>query len=126
MMKRTRTGFDTSLTWISLAGFAAIITSSFNVFNLGPWMTSIILAIAGLGLLEEGRAREFWRWGRDGITGIEYAYILTILIGFTSIIMALLTLPFIDVTGPMVNVFTGFIALFAVIIILIQKFGQKT
>lgn len=119
---KTRAGFDTSLVWISVIGFVGILSESLNLFNLHPWMSSIILAIAGLGLLEEGRVREIRNWARDGIKGIEYSYILTIMIGIGALVMSIITLPFISIETPATNTFKGIIAVFAIAIILLQKY----
>jgi len=119
---KTRRGFDSALTWISISGFLILLFDKFGWYDLNPYGASVILIIAGLGLLEEGRARDFYKWAKDGIQGIEYAHILTLLIGFGALASGILVLPFFNMSGYVIDAYTGIVAGFAIVIILLQKY----
>ena len=122
-MAKTRKGFDDALTLISMWGFVAIFLSAFTKLDLGPWTSGVILIIAGGGLMIEGQISSFLRWSRDGIQSNEVPLILTNLVGIFSIIFGFLSLPIIGLSTPTTRTITGFVALFAVIFIAVQRWA---
>ena len=121
-MAKTRKGFEDSLLVISIFGFAAITLNSFGKIDLSSFQTAVFMIAAGLGLLVEGQIKTFRQWSRNGIQSNEVPLILTLLVGFFSIIVGILALPFINVTNSQLQTVTGIVAAFALAFILLQRF----
>lgn len=120
-MAKTLKGFDDALTLISLFGFIALAFSSFTTFDLSSWQTSFIMIVAGSGLMLEGQILTLAKWGRNGIQGNELPLILTLVVGVFTLIAGILTLPFINLTGPRIETIVGGVAIFTAIFIAIQR-----
>lgn len=120
-MAKTRRGFDDSLTLISLFGFLAIALNSFSTIDLSPWTTSVIMVIAGAGLMLEGNILSIRRWASNGIQKLEVPFLLSIIFGAFTIIVGILAMPSLNLVSASLKGMIGFVSIFAMIFISLQR-----
>ena len=118
---KTRKGFDDALTFISIFGFLVIALNSFTSFDLSPWTASVLMLVAGIALMIEGRVFTIREWGRDGIQPPEVPFIFTIIFGMFTIIVGFLVMPIIGMTGPQISTIVGMVAIMSIAFISLQK-----
>jgi len=119
--KKTRKGFDDALTFISLVFFLAIALNSFTSFNLNPWMTTIVMVLAGAGLMFEGRVMTIKDWAKDGIQRPEIPYLFSLIFGLFTIIVGILAMPVINVLTEQLSGIVGVVALLCMAFISLEK-----
>ena len=124
-MVQRKKAFRDGLTLVSLWGFLVIALSSFDIINLAEWQTSVLMIIIGGTLMLEGQILTVKRWGFDGISGNEIPFLMTITIGLFSIIVGILALPFIDITNPQLQTFTGIVSFVAFGFIALERWVFK-
>jgi len=120
-MKKTTNAFDNALAIISIFGFTLIFLKSFFGLDLSEWQTSVLLMVAGIGLLYEGKITSIKEWTSDGIQGNEFAYLFTITFGLFSFIAGILAIPFINIITPQMYGIIGFVSLSSIVFIIAQK-----
>lgn len=120
-MAKTRKGFDSALTFISLFGFLAIALHAFTTFDLSPWTTTVFMILAGAGLMFEGKVTTIANWSKDGIQRPEVAYLFTIIFGLFMIITGILVMPGIALVGEKISTIVGIASLFSIAFISLQK-----
>lgn len=120
-MAKTRRGFDTALVLISLFGFLVIALNSFTAFNLSPWTTTIIMVLAGSGLMFEGKVWSIRNWARDGIQGPEIPYLFSIIFGLFTIIVGILAMPVINIVTDQLKGIIGVVAILCMAFISLEK-----
>jgi len=120
-MAKTRKGFDTALVFISLFGFLVIALNSFTQFNLSPWTTTIIMILAGSGLMFEGKVWSIRNWARDGIQGPEIPYLFSIIFGLFTVVVGILAMPVIDIVTDQLKGIIGIVAILCMAFIALEK-----
>lgn len=120
-MAKTRRAFDDSLSLYSLWGFIALAMLIFLKIDLSAWQTSILLGLAGAGLMMEGNILSVRKWARDGVNGNEVTWMLSIIVGAFALIVAVLKLPFIALVGPKIDTVVGLVSVFAAVFIAAQR-----
>ena len=121
MGKKTSSGFETALAFISLFGFLVIALNSFTSFNLSPWTTTAFLILAGLGLTIEGKIFTIKNWSKDGIQGPEFPMLFTIVFGIFMIVVGILAMPGIDMLTDQLKGIVGISAIVSMAFIALQK-----
>lgn len=121
MGSKTRKGFDDALTIISLVFFFAIFLNSFTTFDLSPWMTSIVMVLAGAGLMFEGKVMTIKNWSNDGIQRTEVPYLFSIIFGMFTIVVGILVMPGINVLADKVSVIVGIVAILCIAFISLER-----
>lgn len=121
MGKKTRKGFDDALTIISLVFFLSIALNSFTAFDLNPWMTSIVMLLAGAGLMFEGKVMTIRNWAKDGVQRPEVPYIFSIIFGMFTIVVGILVMPGINVLAEQVSTIVGIVAILSMAFISLEK-----
>ena len=120
-MAKTRSGFDSSLTLISLFGFLVIALESFTTLNIQGWTTFVLMALAGGGLMLEGNILTIRNWSKDGIQRLEVPYLLSIVFGLFTVILGILNIPLFTINIDSLNVLKGVVAVFAMVFISLQR-----
>jgi len=120
-MKKTTSAFDTSLAVISIIGFFLIFLKSFFSVDIGAWQTTLLMVLAGTGLMYEGRVTTIKSWARNGIQGYEFAYLFTIIFGLFSIVIGILAIPYINLLSPQLHGIVGLTSFASIVFIIIQK-----
>jgi len=124
-MKRKTSWFDNALAIISIWGFLIIAVQSFFKFNISEWGISVLMLLAGSAFIVEGKISTFKRWSRDGFQRLEVPLVLSITFGLFIIIVGILKMPIIHASSEALNGIVGFVALFALIFIAVQKWWVK-
>lgn len=120
-MAKTRKGFDTALVFISLFGFLAIALNSFTSFDLNPWSTTVIMILAGAGLMFEGRIWTIRDWTKDGIQRPEIPYLFSIIFGLFTVIIGILAMPGINIVTDQIKGIIGTVAILCIAFIVLEK-----
>ena len=120
-MGKTRKGFDDSLTLISLFGFLVIFLLAFTSLDLTQWQTAFIMVVAGAGLMLEGNILSIRTWAKDGIQKLEVPFLLSIIFGAFTLVVGILSIPGIEIISPKLETIKGFVALFAMVFIGLQR-----
>lgn len=118
-MAKTTKAFQDGLTIISIWGFFVIALNSFTSINLSQWQTGVLMVVAGGALLVEGQIFTIKEWIKDGIQGKEVPLFLTIVVGAFTLIAGILSL--LKITSTHIITMTGFISIFAIIFIAMQR-----
>jgi hypothetical protein len=119
--KKTRKSFDDALTIISLVFFLALALNSFTSFNLNPWMTTIVMILAGAGLMFEGRVMTIKNWAKDGIQRPEIPYLFSLIFGLFTIIVGILSMPVMNVLTEQLKGIVGIVSLLCMAFISIER-----
>ncbi len=119
--RKTTIGFNDSLTLYSLFGFLVIMLLGWFSIDLGAWSISMLLIFTGISFLLEGQIMTARYWLKDGVQGNEIPLLLTLFVGLIVAIMGILKMPIIHYTSPTLNVFISWIALFAFVFIVWQR-----
>ncbi len=122
---KTTNGFDISLTLFSLFGFLVIILAVFTGFDLSPWVVTVLLILTGTAFLYEGQIQNLRKILRDGVQKIEIPLLLTLVIGLAVIIAGILSIPSLGISSRALELFVGFMAIFAAIVIILQTWIFK-
>lgn len=120
-MSKSSSKFDNSLAIISIIGFFLIFLNSFFNIDLSQWQTSVLMVVAGAGLMYEGRITTIRQWARNGIQGSEFAYLFTIIFGIFSIVVGILAIPQINIITDQLRGIIGITSAFSMVFIIIQK-----
>lgn len=120
-MAKTRKGFDDALTFISLFGFLVIAFNSFTGFDLNPWTTTVIMILAGAGLMFEGKILTIRNWTKDGIQRPEVPYLFSIIFGLFTIIVGFLAMPVINILTDQLKGIIGVVAILCIAFISLEK-----
>lgn len=123
--KSRHRGFDDSLTLISLWGFLVLFLLRIFSIDLGPWTDSVLLIIAGAGLMLEGQVLTARKWLRNGLQGNEFSMFATIILGGTAFLVGILSMPIFTFNLEKLLVIQGFIALLSLIFIALQRWVIK-
>ena len=123
--RKTTVGFNDSLTLYSLFGFLAIMLLGWFEIDLGQWATSVLLLVTGVALLLEGQIMTARYWMKDGIQGKEVPLLVTLFVGLLVAIMGILKMPLIHYVSPTLNNFISWVALFAFVFIVWQRWFYK-
>lgn len=118
-------GFDDALSLFSLFGFVALALFGFFGVNLFSWQTTILMILAGAGLMIEGNIVGIRTWLKDGIQKGEAAWMLSIVVGIIAIIVGIIKLPFLNIINPKLDVLVAIIATFSGIFIALQRWIIK-
>jgi len=122
---KTTNGFDISLTLFSLFGFLVIILAAFTSVDLNNWVVTVLLILTGTAFLYEGQIQNLRRILRDGVQKIEIPMLLTLVIGISIIIAGILSIPPFGIASRSLELFVGWIAVFAGIVIIVQTWVIK-
>ena len=120
-MAKTKKAFQDSLTLVSLWGFLVIALVSFDVIDLSSSTTAFFLIVAGAGLFIEGEGLTIRKWASDGIQSNEVSRIFTIGVGIGSVVVGVLSLPFINVATDISTTLTGAIAGLTFLFFVLQR-----
>ncbi len=120
-MSKTRRGFDDSITLISLFLFLVILLNSFTKINLTPWLTTVVMLLAGAGLMLEGKILTIKDWSKDGIQKLEIPYILSIVFGMFTLVVGILSMPMINIASPQMAFITGLVAASSMVFISLER-----
>lgn len=120
-MGKSSTAFDNALAIISIAGFFIIFLNAYFGVDLASWQTSILMIVAGAGLMYEGRVTTIGRWASNGLQGHEFAYLFTIIFGLFSIVLGVLALPSINLITPQLQGVIGITSVASIVFIVVQK-----
>jgi len=116
------------LAGISILGFLAIVLEVFAGININPLVRALIFIIIGIGLATIGSILSTIKYLEDGLTDDEVTHIVTSLVGTSSIIVGILTLPIQAVAKfdvPAMDGIRGLVAIFAILFIVIEVYIAK-
>ena len=116
--------FDTVLAIISMLGFTAIIIEASAGIDVSPLYAAVLFVIMGLALLSSGGYKLFIQYFNEGVTWDELNKIVTVIVGFLSLVLGILLFFGIDIVAfSGVKIIISFIAIF--VIALETFFGAK-
>ena len=111
--------FSTYLKIISVLGFLTIIAKSALGFDIGLWVEGVLFVLIGLFFAVRGGYHLIFKRFKDGLTNDEVVKISTVVLGFSSIFVGILTAPIVGFTS---NLFPGIKTVIAVIAIIVIIF----
>jgi len=121
MVTLTNIRFTTWLAIVSIIGFATILVASVTGLNLKAWADSLLFMVIGFALFVQGGAK-FFVYFKDGLTPSEINRIVTVVIGFASIITGILIAPIVGIEVLVLDGIKAIIAIIAILVIIIEEF----
>jgi peptidoglycan/LPS O-acetylase OafA/YrhL len=122
--KLSKIPFTTWLGVVSVIGFGVIFINSVFNKDITPWGDSLLFLIIGFALFLTGGAR-FFRYFENGLTPSEINRIVTVAIGFSSMVVGVLIAPFFNINLVVVNGVKAVIAMIAMIVIVLEIIGDN-
>ena len=108
---------------ISILGFAGIIIEALIDFSITPWVQSALFLLIGLALFTAGGYNMFFDYFKDGLSIDELNKVVTVIVGFLSVILGLLLIFNVDLSAfDGIKIIISFIAIF---IISFETWGAK-
>ncbi len=126
MVRKTRKGFDDTLSSYSLFGFVSLVLLSFFSINIGQWATTVLMALAGVSLLIEGNIFAVLNWTKDGIQGKqEFIWFASIIAGLFIFLVGILKSPMFNFGGILLDSAVGYVSAVAIIFLIWQRWFVK-
>lgn len=126
MVRKTRKGFDDTLSSYSLFGFVSLVLLSFFSINIGQWATTVLMVLAGVSLLIEGNIFAVLNWTKNGIKGKqEFIWVASIVAGLFIFIVGVLKSPMFNFGGILLDSAVGYVSAVAIIFLIWQRFFVK-
>ena len=126
MVRKTRKGFDDTLSSYSLFGFVSLVLLSFFSINIGQWATTVLMVLAGISLLIEGNIFAVLNWTKNGIQGKqEFIWVASIVAGLFIFIVGVLKSPMFNFGGILLDSAVGYVSAVAIIFLVWQRFFVK-
>jgi len=123
-MKLTDIKFTSWLGVVSFIGFLTILVDSSTGVDIGPYAASLLFIIIGLALFIAGGAR-FFVYFKNGLTADEVNRVVTVAVGFASVVTGILTAPFFNLNFTVLNGIKAIIASIAMMVIVLEMFSKK-
>lgn len=124
MMNLKNIKFTTGLSIVSIIGFITILISSTTGFDIGAYADSLLFLIIGFFLFLAGGAR-FFVYFKNGLTTDEINRLVTVAVGFASIITGVLIAPFFNLNFTVLNGVKAIIAVVAIMVIVMEMLVKK-
>lgn len=122
--RRKRLDFGWYLMIISILGYLAIFTSSVFELDIGPYVDASLFLLIGLALMISGGIKFFFKYFKDGLTPSEINRMVTIIIGVTSAIVGIVTIPFFGIEAVVLNGIKAVIAAIAIVTIIAERLKE--
>lgn len=109
---------------ISVLGYFTIFVSALFKIDIGSYVDSFLFLIIGLALMISGSIQLFFKYFKGGLTKTEINRIVSIVVGMTSAIIGIITLPFIDIQADVLDGIKAVIAVIAIITIISERYTK--
>lgn len=114
------------LIMINLSWFTSVVTDNLFGMDLGKYGEFAWIFFFSLGMIIISDVEKIMKIGKKGIRSDNFSSVVTFSIGAMAFFVAILSLPQINVTSPIMNSIKGIIALIAIIYVFIEILFIKT
>lgn len=122
-LKRAR--FTQFLAIISILGFLSILLFNIAEIKIDDWVDALVFVILGAGLMISGGWRLFFQRFKNGLTRSETNKVVTIVVGFASLLVGILDLPVFMLTFTWMSGVKVIISIIAIIVIAVEAWFGK-
>lgn len=117
--------FTQFLAVISILGFLSILLVNIAGIDIGDWVNALVFVILGAGLMISGGWKLFFARFKDGLTKSETNKVVTIVVGFASLLVGLLDLPVFMIQFSWMSGVKVIISVIAIVVISVEAwFGR--
>lgn len=114
--------FSKFLAVVSIIGLLSIFVSSIpGGFDLSSWANGVLFLVIGFALFVQGGAK-FFAYFENGLTPVELARIVTVVVGVASMATGVLILPIFGFELPVLNGIKIIITSIAISVIIAEEF----
>ncbi|MCR4327123.1 MAG: hypothetical protein NUV46_00910 [Nanoarchaeota archaeon] len=123
--RKVSTKFAGILALISIVGFIEIILTSFFEISITEYSAFLWLTIMGAGLVLASKPKSLYETSKKKFDEGSFSRLTTFVLGLIAIVSAVLSLPFINITHPILFASMGIISIISIIFIVVQTWFIK-